>query len=147
MAFVIMAWICIKAQLAIATGNMVFKTKPVSIDGCDYDFGNITIANVTSFVEEYASRIYFVFYCKWFLFISSYPEKSIYHISFLWYCPLGFVITILLSVLSSFIFGWNDTSEVDINLIAAPIHRFMKLRKYKSVDEFSEEFKKPKLSY
>ncbi|KAL5274150.1 hypothetical protein ACFFRR_000735 [Megaselia abdita] len=126
MAFIIMAWICIKAQLAIATGDMVFRTKPVSIDGCDYYFGNVTISNVTNFVEDY-------------------PEKSIYHISFLWYCPLGFAITIILSILSSFIYGWNDTSEMDRDLIALPIHRFMKPRKYKSIDNITENYEKPKL--
>lgn len=61
MAFVVMAWICIKAQLAIATGDMVFRTKPISIDGCDYDFGNITISNVTNFVEEYEYIVCFLF--------------------------------------------------------------------------------------
>lgn len=33
-----MAWICAKAQAAIASGELSFVTKPLSTEGCSYTF-------------------------------------------------------------------------------------------------------------
>lgn len=49
-----MGWLCITAQLAINSGEMHFESKPVSIDGCDYDFQRplVTPANATFASDE-----------------------------------------------------------------------------------------------
>jgi len=35
---VVMSWICIKAQAAIASGELFFEPKPVDTTGCSYHF-------------------------------------------------------------------------------------------------------------
>jgi len=44
-----MGWLCLSAQLAINSGEMQFESKPVSVEGCDYEFDRdlVTPANVT----------------------------------------------------------------------------------------------------
>lgn len=34
----VMIWVCLKAQLAIATGELAFDLKPVDTQGCSYHF-------------------------------------------------------------------------------------------------------------
>lgn len=46
--FGFMTWICLKAQWAIFTKELTFPTKPVSVEGCTYDF---EYKNVTSVYE------------------------------------------------------------------------------------------------
>jgi len=33
-----MSWVCLGTQAAIAAGEITFETKPVSVEGCNYDF-------------------------------------------------------------------------------------------------------------
>lgn len=33
-----MTWICIRGQVALATGELVYAEKPVTTEGCPYDF-------------------------------------------------------------------------------------------------------------
>jgi len=33
-----MSWVCLGTQAALAAGEITFETKPVSVDGCTYDF-------------------------------------------------------------------------------------------------------------
>ncbi|KAH8361152.1 hypothetical protein KR200_012254, partial [Drosophila serrata] len=37
-SFFFMGWLCLSAQLAINSGEIQFETKPVSVEGCDYEF-------------------------------------------------------------------------------------------------------------
>lgn len=48
-AFVFMGWLTLSAQLAINAGEISPETKPVSIEGCDYEFERplVTLANAT----------------------------------------------------------------------------------------------------
>lgn len=39
-----MGWLCANAQSAIASGELSFETKPLSTDGCQYQFTSIPIA-------------------------------------------------------------------------------------------------------
>lgn len=47
----IMAFIIIDAQTAISSGTLSFPEKPFSIEGCQYEFENIT-RNLTNFGDE-----------------------------------------------------------------------------------------------
>ncbi|KAH8295080.1 hypothetical protein KR018_006880 [Drosophila ironensis] len=54
-SFLFMGWLCLTAQLAINSGEMHFEGKPVSIEGCDYEFerplatpANATIPSIES---------------------------------------------------------------------------------------------------
>lgn len=49
-AFLVMSYICLRGHYAVTTGEVFVPKKPVSIDGCDYEFdrsglGNSTILN------------------------------------------------------------------------------------------------------
>lgn len=33
-----MSWVCLGTQAALAAGEITFETKPVSVEGCTYDF-------------------------------------------------------------------------------------------------------------
>lgn len=48
MSLAIMTWICIKSQIALATGELIYAPKPVTTEGCTYDFeAMISMANQT----------------------------------------------------------------------------------------------------
>lgn len=42
----LMAWICAKAQTAIARGEIKFTEKPVHTDGCSYTFASFEVMNM-----------------------------------------------------------------------------------------------------
>ena len=78
------------------------------------------------------------------MFFCSFPQddslsKPIYHMSFLWYCATGMVITIVVSLLSSLYFGRQDSSEVDPKLIIPLLRKYMKPQKYESVKDGEQE--------
>jgi solute carrier family 5 (sodium-coupled monocarboxylate transporter), member 8/12 len=78
-----------KAQLDIAQGITRFETKTTSIKGCDYNF---TIAATT--IEEILQ------------------EKHFYHISYLYYSPVGAILRCLCASLFSLIFGFEDANKI-----------------------------------
>lgn len=55
-SFFFMGWLSISAQLAINSGEMQADVKPVSVEGCDYEFDRslVTPANATIFSAESA---------------------------------------------------------------------------------------------
>ncbi|KAL5274149.1 hypothetical protein ACFFRR_000734 [Megaselia abdita] len=110
--FLLMTWICMKAQFAIYTKEMTFPTKNISVEGCTYDF---EYKNVTPIYTEPT-------------------EKGLHHMSFMYYTLAGFLVTGLATILGSFLFGLNDTSIVDKKLIATFVHKFMKPSKYDIVE-------------
>lgn len=61
-------------------------------------------------------------------------EKGLHHISFLYYTLAGFIVTGVATFLASFLFGLNDTSTVNKNLVAPFVHKFMKPSKYDIVE-------------
>lgn len=44
---IFMSWLSLKAQYWVATGTIVFPHKPMSVEGCSYDFDH-SLLNVTS---------------------------------------------------------------------------------------------------
>lgn len=42
-SFVVLSWICIKAQLALMQGEIRYPKMPVSVSGCDYAYDNATV--------------------------------------------------------------------------------------------------------
>lgn len=112
----IMAWICAKAQKALASGELSFVTKPVDTQGCSYTFVasdplNMLNVNDTKFhaIEEETNE----------------PEFAIYHISFMWYTLFGAVITIVVSLIASFIIGANDPKDIDPKLLAPFVRKLI----------------------
>lgn len=109
-ALLMMMFCVCLAQLDIAQGNTRFETKATSIEGCDYNF---TIAAATT--EEIS------------------PEKHFFHISYLYYSPVGAILTCLCAFLFSLVFGFDDANNVDSRLLAPFMRKFFKTRVQQSV--------------
>jgi solute carrier family 5 (sodium-coupled monocarboxylate transporter), member 8/12 len=115
-----MMFIVFKAQAEIALGHIKFDYKPLSTEGCLYNF---TLSeNSTSMSTTEATNL------------DRSTEKHIYNVSYLYYTLLGSTIVTVASIILSFIFGFQDASEVDPRLLA-PF-----LRKYIKKDERKQRF-------
>lgn len=115
-----MMFIVFKAQTEMALGNMKFEYKPLSIDGCDYNFTlpeNVTRSDVFTTTESTIA--------------SDNQEKHIYQISYLYYALLGSTIVVITSFLLSFIFGFQDPTEVDSRLLAPFMRKYIKSKESK----------------
>uniref|UniRef100_A0A182SGA4 Sodium/solute symporter n=1 Tax=Anopheles maculatus TaxID=74869 RepID=A0A182SGA4_9DIPT len=112
---VVMIWVCLKAQLAIATGELAFELKPVDTRGCSYHFiatepmSMLAINTTTPPIESTPAE----------------PEFALYHISYLWYTTMGALITIVIAVIVSFIVGPNKPDEMNPNLFSPVIQRVL----------------------
>lgn len=102
-----------KVQIEVARGNITYPTKPVSIDGCKYDFPMSNATN-TMHLE---------------------PESSFFHLSFMYYTLFGSIIVVVSAVVYSLIFGFNDPSDVDLRLLAPFIRKHFAVR----LDEKEQE--------
>ncbi|XP_033165305.1 sodium-coupled monocarboxylate transporter 1 isoform X4 [Drosophila mauritiana] len=113
-SFLVLSWICIKAQLGQMHGEIRYPKLPVSVDGCDYDFDNQTVHEA---IHEYRPS-----------------ERNIYHLSFFWYTALGGFICTVVSVLAGFVFGWEDLNKMDPALITPCMRRFLPNKNYEAVN-------------
>jgi insulin-like growth factor 2 mRNA-binding protein 1 len=104
-----------KVQIEIAMGHITYPTKPVSVEGCTYEFNSV---NVTNMLYNEGPQE---------------TERDFYHLSFMYYTLLGLTIVIVSSVVYSLIFGFNDPSDVDVRLLAPFI------RKYFVIDVYEKE--------
>uniref|UniRef100_A0A1L8DET3 Putative sodium-coupled monocarboxylate transporter 1 n=2 Tax=Nyssomyia neivai TaxID=330878 RepID=A0A1L8DET3_9DIPT len=105
---ILMSWISLNAQWAIASGALKFDTKPMSIDGCNYLF------NYTSTIYTTQAPI---------------EEPSImplYRISYMWYTFLGAFTTITVALILNLILGGNDPYQIDESLISPVIRKYYK---------------------
>ncbi|XP_043064896.1 sodium-coupled monocarboxylate transporter 1 isoform X2 [Drosophila ficusphila] len=112
-SFFFMGWLCISAQLAINSGEMTFQTKPVSVEGCDYEFDHslVTPANATIDLPESASLSF---------------TQELYHVSFMFYSVMGTIVGVTCAHLAGFIFGRNKPEDVDADLLSPCIRGFQK---------------------
>lgn len=99
-------YVSFKAQLAIASGEMYYKSKPTSIEGCWYEFDR-SVLNVTHGPQ-----------------VHELDAKSLHHMSYLWYILFGTVTTILTSFLFSFLFGFQKSSELNSTVIAPFLRKY-----------------------
>lgn len=100
----VMIYIGIRAQLDIANGLMSFEEKPTSVEGCDYNFTRIE--NSTPSTASF--------------------EPKFHHISYLYYTPLGSIITGLAAFLFSCCFGFENPDNVDPQLLAPVMRKYFK---------------------
>ncbi|XP_035919646.1 sodium-coupled monocarboxylate transporter 1 [Anopheles stephensi] len=111
----VMIWVCLKAQIALATGELAFELKPVDTRGCSYHFiatepmSMLAINATTAPIETTSAE----------------PEFALYHISYLWYTTMGALITIIIAVIVSFIVGANKPDEMNPNLFSPFIQRIL----------------------
>ncbi|XP_037950756.1 sodium-coupled monocarboxylate transporter 1-like [Teleopsis dalmanni] len=111
----ITGYIVVRAQVAFAAGEVIFPTKPVSVDGCTYEFDRNLLLNAN--------------------LNGTTPKKldSLHNVSFLWYTTIGSTLTILISLIATLFFGSQDTSQVDPILVVPFVRKFMKPSKYTSM--------------
>jgi len=124
-ALAFMAWICYSAQHAIATGELKFDTKVVDTSGCSYHFIadealNMLAINETTSLPPLAVD-------------GESAGFQIYHISYLWYTLLGTSITIVISLVVSYITGPNIPNELNPNLLAPFVRKLIKPRPSEAV--------------
>nr|XP_036675381.1 sodium-coupled monocarboxylate transporter 1 isoform X2 [Drosophila suzukii] len=112
-SFFFMGWLCLSAQLAINSGEITFEAKPVSVEGCDYEFDRdiLSPANTTIPITESASLSF---------------AQQLYNISFMLYSSMGAVVGVTAAHLAGFIFGRNKAEDVDLELISPAIRVFYK---------------------
>ncbi|XP_068084298.1 sodium-coupled monocarboxylate transporter 1 isoform X4 [Anabrus simplex] len=116
-----MSWIILGAQTAIATGRMVYQTKPLTVEGCTYEF----LSSNTTFTTQHASDMSDVF--------------VLFRISYLWYTVLGAVVTMVVSLVVSFATGPNDPRDADRRLLS-PVVRWM-MPQHNTEDALSKGYK------
>lgn len=119
-SLVFMAWLCFRAQAAIATGEMTFATKPTFTDGCDYSFIANSPLNMLAINQTVATIIEDPS-------TTDDPDFAIYRISYLWYTLVGALITIAVATIVSFITGFNNPREMDAKLFAPCIRKLLRL--------------------
>uniref|UniRef100_A0A182XVS6 Sodium/solute symporter n=1 Tax=Anopheles stephensi TaxID=30069 RepID=A0A182XVS6_ANOST len=108
----LMSYIVIRSQISIALKEIVFAEKPVTVSGCQYEF---TPKNGSLFVED-----------------STPGEKSLHHVSFLYYTMIGSVVPTIVGYLSSFVLPRSKTDDIDPLLLAPFLRRFYHTRDSKA---------------
>lgn len=115
----VMIYIVIRSQLDITSGVLRYDTKVTSVDGCTYNF----TTTVTQKVNEETS------------------SKEFHHVSYLYYMPLGALITSMSAFILSFLFGFEDPNNVDPKLLAPCMRKFFKSKVFEEVTENSNGMK------
>uniref|UniRef100_A0A1I8QE71 Sodium/solute symporter n=1 Tax=Stomoxys calcitrans TaxID=35570 RepID=A0A1I8QE71_STOCA len=130
-AFATMTWICVKCQVALATGELEYPEKPLSTEGCTYDFEPVTKTLANSTLIDKGSKTF---------------AQYIYQMSFLLYAAAGCLTSIVVAHLASLVFGRNDPSKMNRRLFSPFIRKFIKFEDYESVNE-KDEYEKVELVY
>nr|CAI5832752.1 unnamed protein product [Callosobruchus analis] len=122
-SLVFMAWLCIKAQSMISSGDIAFPEKPVSTEGCHYHFTpkelkqfRVSTANLTDIIHTD-------------------EEYMFYRLSYLWYCLVGTFVALFVGMLVSFLTQPTDPRDIDPKLLAPFIRKFIKSREYPNQPE------------
>ncbi|XP_062127312.1 sodium-coupled monocarboxylate transporter 1 [Drosophila sulfurigaster albostrigata] len=118
---VVMSWVSLNAQWAIASGAISYQTKPLTVDHCDYTFDAAALvssaANTTHHITQAASDVF-----------------PLYRISYMWYTTLGASVTIIVALMSTLVFGTNDPNAIDSSLITPCIRKFFRCNPQKTMD-------------
>ncbi|XP_053669659.1 sodium-coupled monocarboxylate transporter 1-like [Anopheles nili] len=105
----VMLFMCYKAQYLIASGSRTFDTKPTSVEDCPYEFAfNATAGQVTS--ETELEQV----------------EKSIYHMSYMYFTLFGTSVTCLTGTVISLLAklaGGEQQRPIDPKLLAPCIRK------------------------
>ncbi|KAK7579577.1 hypothetical protein V9T40_000206 [Parthenolecanium corni] len=123
-SLITVGWISVSSQKEIARGNIKFPRKPVSVAGCPYLLPNITTVQTFLLQKNLSSEPFLLF-----------------EISYLWYTLAGLLITLMVGITVSFLYGFNDPADVDRKLLTPLIHRFLPT---KETDELTVSLKERK---
>uniref|UniRef100_A0A182SEV4 Sodium/solute symporter n=1 Tax=Anopheles maculatus TaxID=74869 RepID=A0A182SEV4_9DIPT len=95
-----MSYIVIRAQIAVAAKEMLIPAKPVSVEGCEYEFVLPPGYNTTATLPTQPI------------------EKSIHHVSYLFYTFIGAVTTVLVGSITAAILRRQQPGKLDPLLLA-----------------------------
>lgn len=107
-SFLIMGYVCFRAQTEIAKGYIDPSIKPTSIEGCDYTFNTTFLLTTTTTIAPK---------------IDEAPPTS-NQLSFYYYALFGTVLTIITSNLASLAFGFQKAKDVKPVLIAPFMRKY-----------------------
>ncbi|XP_059468470.1 sodium-coupled monocarboxylate transporter 1-like [Neocloeon triangulifer] len=110
----VMSWISFGTQAAIAAQLITFPKKPVSVDGCTH----LLPDDMSSVVEDPLLPVE----------VQEEP-MSIYHLSYTLYSLTGLVVVLTVGLLVSYMTGFQDPDELDLDLLTPPIQRFFRKKK------------------
>lgn len=119
-SLVFMAWLCFRAQAAIATGELTFTPKPTFTNGCEYSFIANSPLNMLAINQTAATIIDDPI-------TTDDPDFAIYRISYMWYTLVGALITITIATIVSFLSGFNNPRKMDAKLFAPCIRKLLRL--------------------
>ncbi|KXJ69434.1 hypothetical protein RP20_CCG027050 [Aedes albopictus] len=101
--FLSMCYLCFRSQASMATGQIIYSTKQMDVSGCTYLYTNSSKPDPT-FDEM---------------------EKSIHHISYLYFTLFGTIISCTVGSVVSFCNKDADVEPIDPKLLAPFIRKFM----------------------
>lgn len=104
----VMIYIVARSQLDMMNGLLKYDTKITSIEGCSYNFSSLDPPTHHDAVPM---------------------EKEFHHVSYLYYMPLGALLTCMSAFILSFIFGFEDPNNVDLNLLAPCVRKYFNSRR------------------
>ena len=114
-AAVLMIYWVACAQIDSTRGLVVFETKPTSVDGCKYNFTIAESSTISTPVDD--------------------KREKTHHMSYLYYMPVGAIITCLSAFILSFFFGFEDPSNVDPYLLAPFMRKYFPSNAFERVAE------------
>ncbi|GJQ70266.1 hypothetical protein Trydic_g22707 [Trypoxylus dichotomus] len=126
---VVMSWLTVKTQTAIASGNLYFPEKPVTTAGCHYQFTpkvspalnlrlNPTI-NTTDIIHT--DELY-----------------MLYRLSYLWYTLFGALVSILVALIVTYATKPLDPRDVDPMLLAPFVRKLITPRTFPNQPKTTE---------
>lgn len=102
---VVLSWVITGSRAAFAAGDLVYPSKPISVQGCSFNLTDIHSVVPPGKTSEDVFRLY---------------ELSVFL-----YVTLGTVITVIVGLITSYLTGANKVESVDRSLLTPVIHRFL----------------------
>lgn len=93
-----------KVQTEIALGNINYPMKPISVDGCLYEF---TAINNTKNFDPITKN-----------------ETRFFHISFMYYTAIGVILVLSFAFIFSLFFGFRKTEKIEVRLLAPFMRKY-----------------------
>nr|CAD7194225.1 unnamed protein product [Timema douglasi] len=124
-AAALVMWIGLGTQVAVARGLMELIPKNSTVEGCSCN-NNSTALGKFNLVKEAAKTLRVV------LDETEEPELEeqevfgLYKISYLWYSAIGFMVTVILGIIVSFLTNPQDPCSLDPRLQSPPIRRLLR---------------------
>nr|CAD7446750.1 unnamed protein product [Timema bartmani] len=124
-AAALVMWIGLGTQVAVARGLMELIPKNSTVEGCSCN-NNSTALGKFNLVKEAAKTFRIV------LDETEEPDLEepevfgLYKISYLWYSAIGFMVTVILGIIVSFLTKPQDPCSLDPRLQSPPVRRLLR---------------------